>query len=158
MPELANPRHEQFARALADGMKQKDAYVQAGFNDSPSSASQLANEPHVRERINELHEERILAHRAADNEDGDFEAPTRAWVIKQLQINLHKSQSAGQIAPANKALELIMDLMGLTAPAPKQRDKEESDADKKRQAEAVPDNAKIGNVLDRLTQLTGDDE
>jgi len=54
MTMLAKPRHETFARALARGATQVDAYEEAGYARRSDCASRLALKPHVRARLEAL--------------------------------------------------------------------------------------------------------
>jgi hypothetical protein len=55
MPALPNARQERFAQLLAAGAGNLiDCYTTAGYKRSPSSASQMAAKPHIRERVAEL--------------------------------------------------------------------------------------------------------
>lgn len=122
MPVLAKPRHEAFAKGLAQGMRQVDAYLAAGYpqgSTTPSCASQLANRPQVAARVLELHAEKVRALK----EVGVLDTPlagdetTREWLILQLKENLDIAQRTGKIAMANKAIELIAQLTGFLKPS-----------------------------------------
>lgn len=52
MPILRNPRHERFAQELAAGCGITEAYVRAGYDDSPASATRLSKK--VKLRVDEL--------------------------------------------------------------------------------------------------------
>ena len=54
MPILLNARHEAFARALATGKSQADAYADAGYRPSEPHASRLAGNGKVVARVSEL--------------------------------------------------------------------------------------------------------
>jgi hypothetical protein len=54
MPELANRRHEWFARGRASGWRLEDAYECAGYVPDRGHACRLAARPEVASRINEL--------------------------------------------------------------------------------------------------------
>jgi hypothetical protein len=56
MATLTNPRHEDFAQALARGMSASAAYVEAGYKANPHNAAALAREKHIRTRVAELQE------------------------------------------------------------------------------------------------------
>lgn len=63
MSELANSRHEVYAQGLAQGLKQKDAYITAfpkaqKWKDQTvyNHSSELARRPEVIERVKELRE------------------------------------------------------------------------------------------------------
>src|SRR4051812_14278827 len=54
MAILPNPRHEAFARALAIGKTQSEAYAEAGYRPSEPHASRLAGNGKVVARLAEL--------------------------------------------------------------------------------------------------------
>lgn len=54
MAVLANPKHERFAQLLAKGMKQHEAYEEAGFKPSEPHASRLASSGKVQARVAEI--------------------------------------------------------------------------------------------------------
>lgn len=59
MPILKNSRHEKFALALFKGMSRQAALVEAGYKESKirSTASRLATNSNILDRILELHQE-----------------------------------------------------------------------------------------------------
>lgn len=104
---------EAFAQAKADGLNNTDAYKAAGYsyeNMLPATATEeackLAASPNVATRIQLL--------RAAIQAPVDAK---RAWdrqcVIEEAAINLDKARLLNQIAPANGALGIIVDVQGL---------------------------------------------
>lgn len=151
MPQLANDRHERFARAVADGMRTVDAYEAAGYPRSASSASQLKSRPEVSARIAELMQE-DLDRRAADDDDMD-NLPSelnRDWLLRTLMKNISIAQKQGQIAPANKAVEMLAELIGFSfkkptpPPAPGDTDDDAPDLDMDRFSDAF---SKLATVL-----------
>ena len=54
MPPLPNPRQEQFALGLAEGKSQSQAYADAGYSPSRSSAHRMRTYANIQERIDEL--------------------------------------------------------------------------------------------------------
>ena len=54
MPMLKNQRWELFAQGLASGLTQGEAYVQAGYKQSPSAPSRLFENVRIKERVQEL--------------------------------------------------------------------------------------------------------
>jgi hypothetical protein len=115
MPILSNPKWEQFACALADGMKQIDAYEQAGYPRNASAASQLKSRPEIQSRIQEmLGEKRDIAIREGDDDLENLPSElNREWLIKTLMKNVEIAQKAQQIAPANKAVEMLAQVIGV---------------------------------------------
>jgi hypothetical protein len=51
MKPLANPSHEAFARALASGDTQMEAYDATYYKPHSSNASRLANRPEIKARV-----------------------------------------------------------------------------------------------------------
>jgi len=54
MPALKNPKHELFAQYVAKGMKDCDAYVEAGYKYNRGNASALKTKENISARIEEL--------------------------------------------------------------------------------------------------------
>jgi hypothetical protein len=149
MPVLANARHESFAVNRASGQRQVDAYVNAGFEASPSSASQLERRPEVGARIQELIQERVTERRRVDEDSDDSISDIdKAWVLRMLKQNVKDAQSAGQINAANKALDMIMNLVGLNPKKPS------VDHDLDEDKAAGPRDDTMSAALDKLEQLT----
>lgn len=124
---LANPKHEKFAQGIADGLKQVDAYEVAGYPRSPSAASQLARSADVQVRIQELiSEKQAMADEIGDDIDNLPNELTRDWLVKTLMKNVKLAQNVGQIAPANKAVEMLAELIGLSFKKPGQAVKQDS--------------------------------
>ena len=123
MPQLSNNKHELYARNMAVGMTQIDAFVAAGYEHNYGNASTLANKKHVKDRVTELMDER-RAGREIDNTDVNAEIAdsefgiNEAWVVRQLKTNSTEARDAGQYAASNKALEILGKVCGLfDAPA-----------------------------------------
>lgn len=113
--KLANPKWEVFAQARADGMSQIDSYEHAGYPRSPSAASQLNNKVEILGRIQEIiaekNEKRLTEEEGLDDLPAEL---TREWLIKTLMKNVGLAQRAGQIAPANKAVEMLAEMIGVS--------------------------------------------
>lgn len=119
MPALKNPKHEKFAQAIVDGLKQGDAYEVAGYPRSPSAASQLANKSEVQVRVQELiSEKQAHASEIGDDLDNLPGELTREWLVLTLMKNVQLAQKVGQIAPANKAVEMLAELIGYSFKKP----------------------------------------
>lgn len=119
MPQLSNPKHEAFCRALADGLKSVDAYEIAGYARSPSAASQLRAKPEIGQRVAELVQERQAAREEeADDIDNLPSELNKDWLLKTLMKNVEIAQRVGQIAPANKAVEMLAELIGYSLKKP----------------------------------------
>ncbi|QQM29308.1 terminase small subunit [Martelella lutilitoris] len=54
MPVLKNAKWESFAQGLAEGLAVGDAYVNAGYKDSPASATRLSKNVKIQARVDEL--------------------------------------------------------------------------------------------------------
>jgi hypothetical protein len=108
MPQLT-AKQEAFARRLADGEKQADAYRQAYRSDrmaAPavwSEASRLARHPHVAARIDQLKAEAEEMRRMAalDREEA---------ILKRLE---HEAMTARTDGARVKALELLGKHLGM---------------------------------------------
>lgn len=154
MPILASPQHEQFAQGLANRLKQVDAYEAAGYPRSPSSASQLAAREEVRNRVTEIIAERQASaeQREKDDPNQPVEHFDRDWATKMLQRNITLAQSGGQISAANKAIEILLDLHGMTG----KKKPGEEEADDKPSEPAIGDLAKVMQGLEHLIPPKGD--
>lgn len=123
MPALEKPRWENFARNLARGMTQINAYVEAGFAaGSPGNAQKLANSPVIVDRVREIQAEReqILSGPTVsiDGEESEnglpFETVDMDWVIERLAANVQSAMTMGNHSAANKALEMLGHHLGMT--------------------------------------------
>lgn len=115
MPQLSNPKQEAFCVNMANGMRQGDAYECAGYSRSPSGASQLASNPHIAQRLQELiSEKQDLATAEGDDFENLPSELNRDWLIKTLMKNVTIAQKAQQIAPANKAVEMLAEIIGFS--------------------------------------------
>jgi hypothetical protein len=118
MPQLENPKHEAFAMHLARGLKQQDAYAQAGYTPNPPAASRLGKAPAVKARVDELKKEihqRIQVAMKEPNEE-TFESLremglTMHWVADAFKTIYEESMQAGQFAPATAAVKNIQTLI-----------------------------------------------
>lgn len=102
MAALENSRHEKFAQGLAQGMSAAEAYKAAGYNGDRTAASRLSTNVNVQARVVELTE------RAAASVQ-----ITKEWVLEQLIDNLRLAKEQGQLAPANRAAELLGKELGM---------------------------------------------
>jgi hypothetical protein len=102
MSALENARHERFAQELAKGKSATEAYAAAGYAPNQPSASRLLSNVMVQERVAELKE------RAAANV-----SLSREWVLEQLIDNVKQAKEAGDLSPANKALEMLGKELGM---------------------------------------------
>jgi hypothetical protein len=118
MARLENPKHEEYALLLAQGLTQKKAYVQAGYSDNPQAASKLAQAPKFKKRVKELKQEiaqqiqTAMAEPSVENWESLSEMGlTMEWVARQYQEVYKQSLDAGAFAPANTALQNIQKLI-----------------------------------------------
>jgi phage terminase small subunit len=102
MGRLTNDRHEAFAQHVARGSSAVEAMKAAGFRGHRQNAHRLMTNDDVQSRIAELQD------RAAANT-----VITREWVIEQLVDNARQAKQQGDIAPANKAIELLGKELGM---------------------------------------------
>lgn len=152
MPKLANAKWEAFAIGLADGLTVLDAYENAGYPRSQSSASALKAKPEISERVTEiLKGRRDTAVREGDADLDNLPAElNKEWVIKTLMTNVGIAQTQGQISAANKAVELLAEFIGMR---PKKGAKPEDEDDKDQPKDVDLDSLtnafeKLHNVLD----------
>ncbi len=120
---LTKPKHEYFARLVAEGQSHTEAAKLAGYSEknAPSIGSRLSKKINIAGRIEEL-AERATEHAVASS------GISRAWVIRGLQENFQRAMQAeavvdsegkptgdyryqGQVA--NRALELIGKEIGM---------------------------------------------
>jgi len=109
MSALKNPRWEKFAREVARGKTQRDAYKACGGKalNPDSAASDLAQKSEVEARIKELT-------RRATNKAMERSAITKTWVMESLRENAEKAMKlAHGSSVANRALELIGTELGM---------------------------------------------
>jgi hypothetical protein len=109
MPALKNPRWEKFAREVAGGKSQRDAYKACGGKalNPDSAASDLAQKPEIEARIKELT-------RRSTNKAMERCAITKTWVMESLRENAVKAMKSPRGSSiANRALELLGTQLGL---------------------------------------------
>ena len=126
--ELPNKQHERFARLLAGGVKQREAYARAGYatTNNRAAASRLAKK--VASRVNELRNEeaaRIFASMGARSSGGSLAdlGITISWCAEQYRKILAKARASGDwksATDATRSLEkLIRDAEARGSDAPK---------------------------------------
>lgn len=130
---LDNPQFEKMSRGLAEGMTQKDAYIEAGYSaaHAAGNATTLANKAVIRNRVRELkHEfaEEDLNSRL-EEEDAIFaEVPklkgqdgvmtqqdfklTEMWLVDVLRDNISGAQRDGKWKEANTGVQMLGNYMG----------------------------------------------
>ena len=107
--KLPNKQHEEFAKLLAGGMKQRDAYARAGYatTNNRAAASRLAKK--VASRVNELRNEeaaRIFANMGAGGAISDL-GITPEWIAEQYRIIAAKARAAGDFKAATDSVKNI---------------------------------------------------
>lgn len=113
MARLFNDRREKYSRNLAAGMKQVDAYLDAGYTSvSTSAASRLANDPRIVRRIVELKAEARNKIVPAAFEPSML---TRDYIMLELYKNAVEARDAGDLGVSNKALEALAKVGGFIA-------------------------------------------
>lgn len=122
MPKLSNAKHELFARYLANGANQGDAYEKAGYARNNANASVLANRVDVATRVQELIEEKTkssTAHHGERREKIKAGATleeiglTREWILGEL-MNLYEAAAAeNQLKEAMALLRLLGHELGM---------------------------------------------
>jgi hypothetical protein len=106
MPALKNTSHEQFCLKIVGGSKPEQAARDVGLfpNSRPRSfmvqAHRLARRKEIMRRI------AALSLRGENRVAKDFKV-TREWLISQLVSNVLQAKELGQVAAANKALEML---------------------------------------------------
>ncbi len=127
MPVLANNKRELFCRFLADpNITQAEAYALAGYTPSTSNASILANRPEVKQRVEEIREEKRdeeqkfklrLKEAGLDLNSEEAEKQVREWSIDRvrdmLATNANMAQVVGDFKSAKDSIELIGKSMGM---------------------------------------------
>lgn len=117
---LANPKHELVAKALARGATYMDAVTQAGFTGiNKTQAEALCKSPKIVNRTKQIMDELEdrLALTADTLEDMDPEAVqrliTESWIIKELVVSIKQSQVAGQFNATKALLEMLGKEIGM---------------------------------------------
>jgi phage terminase small subunit len=107
---LQNPRHEQFAQAIAKGVNQTTAAKLAGYSERTAceQGSRLVRNAQIAARIQELRE------RGTEQAINEV-AVSKEWVIRKLVGIVEKTTGEAHYAPtaANKSLELLGKEIGM---------------------------------------------
>jgi hypothetical protein len=102
MPILDNPKHEAFARRLAEGCSLVDAYERAGYGRNRGNAARLNADESIRGRVQELQQEAAK------------ELPyTLQWVCEGLVRMLKLAEQVGSPAAGVSALMGIAKMNGM---------------------------------------------
>lgn len=120
MPKLDNPKHDEFARLLAQGVKQGEAYIKAGYSENKGAASRLAASPKIQDRVEEYKKEIAqkvqTAMTVVSEENWQSLADmglTMEWVAQQFKTIYEESLTAGSFSAANTAVQNIQKLIEL---------------------------------------------
>ena len=107
MAELPDRRKEQFARLLAAGMKQAEAYVKAGYRAADrSNASKAANAADVVTRVEELEAEETIRQARLKQERGDLSG------LEELKKAISGASAAGNWAAVVSGAKVLGDADG----------------------------------------------
>lgn len=134
MPRLENPKHDEFARLMAQGLKQGEAYIKAGYSENKGAASRLAASPRIQDRIEEYKKEIALKVQTAmavvSEENWQSLAEmglTIEWVATQYKLIYENSLTAGSFSAANTAVQNIQKLIEMEKNAKKDEDTDNGD-------------------------------
>lgn len=166
MPTLTNPKHEAACHHVVNGLSNTAAYEAAGYQRSPAGASQLFARPEIKARIQELlAEKKGIIQELNDDIDNLPSELNRDWLVKTLMKNVKLAQQEGQISAANKGVEMLAELIGLSIKKPgavsKQDDNVDDDGKAKpeldldRMADGI---GKLGEILERRDRKAAEAE
>jgi hypothetical protein len=146
MPRLSNPKHELFARYLANGLNQADAYEKAGYTRSTPNSSILAGREDVQQRLAELIDDKVSANeekhetRRRKVKAGATLAEvglTREWVLTEMMNVYDVALSDGQVKEATAALRLLGHELGMFGGDPPKADPNAEKKAAEQQSESV---------------------
>jgi hypothetical protein len=108
VPALKKPKYEHFAQALAQGLNQTQAAVQAGFaeTDAPSRGCKLARRPEIQARVKELGPRIAKQAEITTN-------ISKAWVIEKLIKGMAGAEAEKQWATYAKIIIDIAKVAGI---------------------------------------------
>lgn len=122
---LANPQHERFAKARAEGAKLVEAHKIAGYTPNPGNAKTIEMRPDVTARIQylrDIHETTMREERANQYQEmlkaltDSASGIDLTFVQKELLKNLMMARALGKVKEANDALRLLGDTVGAFEP------------------------------------------
>jgi phage terminase small subunit len=134
---LINEKREAFCQALATGKTHKQAYILAGYANTPNgvvNATRLATHPIIIARVKEIQQSALVARLAEQRADElvlkrmEREKLYNVdWVLLQAKEILDAAKTASKYKDALSALGFIADLLGYTnhennKPADKKKD------------------------------------
>lgn len=118
-----NKKQELFAKFLAEGCNQLDAYVNAGYEPSSANASTLANKPLVKARVEELRhaaerrelEFQVMRREAAGAPEKLVEVAewTMQRVMDMMAENVKLAQIAGEYRAANETFKMMGEALNM---------------------------------------------
>lgn len=123
--QLANPQHERFAKARAEGIKLVEAHKIAGYAPNPGNAKGLEMRPEVAARIRylrDLHETELRQERANQYEEmiksitSSESGIDLSFIQRELLKNLLMARALGKVKEANDAVRLLGDTCGAFEP------------------------------------------
>lgn len=154
-----NKKQELFAKFLAEGCYQLDAYVNAGYEPSSANASTLANKPLIKQRVEELKESaerrrvefEVMKREAAGKPEQLVEVAewTFQRVMDMMAENVKLAQIAGEYKASNETLKMMGEALNMFQKA-------KADADKGNSSGAKNTLALIGQVTQVLADQSGD--
>lgn len=119
-----NKKQELFAKFLAQGSTQLEAYELAGYQPNSANANTLSKHPLVKERVAELKEEfqarenefRLLALQAENSDAPAAQIEREAtWTFQRIMDmmgeNVRLAQIAGEYKAANECLKMMAEAM-----------------------------------------------
>lgn len=156
--QYLNKKQELFAKFLAEGCNQLDAYVNAGYEPSSANASTLANKPLVKARVEELKhaaerrelEFQVMRREAAGSPEKVVEVAewTFQRVMDMMAENVKLAQIAGEYRAANETLKMMGESLNMFQKA-------KADADRGNAPGAQNTLALIGQVTNLLAEQGG---
>jgi phage terminase small subunit len=156
--QYLNKKQELFAKFMAEGCNQLDAYVNAGYEPSSANASTLANKPLVKRRIEELKmqaerrelEFQVMRREAAAVPEKLVEVAewTFQRVMDMMAENVKLAQIAGEYKAANETLKMMGDSLNMFQKA-------KADANQGNSTGAQNTLALIGKVTQVLAESGG---
>jgi pyruvate-formate lyase len=110
---LKNQRKERFARLLASGRAQNDAYAEAGYKRDAGNSSHLARSDEITSRVQEITTEAFERERAVAAATVERTAITRQTLVERLEAIQKAAEEAGQFSAAVAAAKEISVLLGI---------------------------------------------
>ena len=151
MPVMSNPKHERFCQELAKGVRQGEAYLNAGYAPNAGAASRLAQSPKVVDRVSEIKHEiaRRMEKALADPEAPENIASlaemglTLDWCARAYQDIYERALDTNQLSAANTAVANVQKIVEM--------------AEKRKNGENTDDNGadriKVSDALAMLREM-----